>query len=59
MKNFVLGKILKFYMQRPKFSLDLMKETKPRKALKTNMNNEYWNLDLFHEQMQKIKKKEG
>ena len=33
-----------------------MKETRFSKALKTYLNNEYWNLDLFHEQMQKFKK---
>ena len=55
-KKLYLEIFLNIYIQSIKFSLELMKETRSsKKPLKQIWNNEWWNLDLFYEQLQKFK----
>ena len=56
-KNFVLRKILEFYMQRTNFSLDLMNDIRSNKVLKDRSKYEYWKLGSSSWAMQKIKEK--
>ena len=56
-KNFILRNILKFYMQRTNFSLDLGNDIRSNHALKDRYKYEYWKLGSISWALQKLKRR--